>query len=188
MIRINLMAVHSARPTARAGHDSTRRVTLACGAIGVTVLALTGWQVFSVRGESLRLDDQIRAADQELAAMAEVVAMRNDFESRSARLARRVALIEALRDDRTLLVRLLDQISRALPEGVWFTEFRQVDAEVTVQGRAIDLTRLSDLVTGLEASGFFAVPVEIVDSQLESHGERDVIRFELRAEFMRPES
>ena len=186
MIRINLMAVQRGRPTARVGNGPTRRVSLTCGAIGVAVLAVAGWQVSSVRVASLKLDDQMRAAEQELAAMADVVAMRNDAESRSAGLAQRVALIEAYRDDRVRLVHLLDQISRVLPEGVWFTEFRHAGAAVTIQGRATGLTRLSDLVLEMEASGAFAMPVEIVDSQLEAFAAGDVLRFELRAEIMRP--
>ena len=103
-------------------------------------------------------------------------------------MARRVALIEELRNGHSGPVRMLDQVSRAMPEGVWLTELRQEGAHITVQGRATSLTVLSELVVALESSGYFTLPVDIVDSQLEPQTEGDVVRFELRAEFLVPSS
>ena len=188
MIRINLLAGDRGRTKARVGIDPGQRILLASVAILLVVVGLGGWQWVAVRAETGRLDDQLRSVDQELATMADVVTQRNEFETRSAELARRVSLIEELREGQGGPVRMLDQVSRALPEGVWFTELRQEGADITIQGRATGLTRLSDLVVGLEASGFFALPVEIVDSQLESQPAGEVVRFELRARFAPPPS
>ena len=47
---------------------------------------------------------------------------------------------------------------------------------------------MSDLVLALELSGFFVLPVDIVDSQLESEEMGEVVRFELRAQFRLPSS
>ncbi len=188
MIRINLMAVERGRTKPKIGIETGQKVTLACVAILMSVLGLVGWQFYSLQDETSRIDDQLRTVDQELATMADVVGQRNRFEAQSAELARRVTLIEELREGQGGPVRMLDQVSRALPEGVWFTELRQEGADITVQGRATGLTGLSDLVVGLESSGYFTLPVEIVDSQLESQTAGEVVRFELRAEFMLPPS
>ena len=188
MIRINLMAVERGRTARRFGAELGNKVSLACVAILVAVVALVVWQLLSVRGDAARLDDQLRLVDADLASMADVVGRRNEFEARSAELARRVALIERLREGQSGPVRMLDQISRGLPEGVWLTELRQEGANITIQGRATGLTVLSDLVVALESSGYFALPVDIVDSQLESEEAGDVVRFELRAEFIGPAS
>ena len=188
MIRINLMAVERGRTTRRRGIELGQKVTLVCGAIFVAVVALVVWQAFSVRGETARLDDQLRLVDEELSTMADVVDRRNQFETQSAELAQRVALIEELRNGQGGPVRMLDQVSRSLPEGVWLTELRQEGADVTIQGWATGLTVLSDLVMALESSGYFARPVEIIDGQLESQAAGEVVRFELRAEFMLPSS
>ncbi len=188
MIRINLMAVDRDRPKHRVGIDVSQQVTLACGLIFVSAIALVGWQLLALRGEATRMDEQVRAVDQELLALADVVNQRNEFEARGVELARRVALIEELREGQGGPVRMLDQVSRALPEGVWFTELRQEDSVATIQGRATGLTAISDLTFALQASGFFVPPVEIVDSQLESLAGAEVMRFELRAEFELPPS
>ncbi len=188
MIRINLLAVDSARPKRHVGFDVSQQVTLACALIFVSAIALAGWQLLALRGEATRMAEQVRAVDQELLAFADVVNQRNEFEARGIELARRVALIEELREGQGGPVRMLDQVSRALPEGIWFTELRQEGSVVTIQGRATGLTVISDLTFALQVSGFFVPPVEIVDSYLESLAGAEVMRFELRAEFELPPS
>ena len=199
MIRINLMAVDRDRTKRRVGFDLGQRVTLTCSAIFVAVVALVVWQALLVRGETADLDERIRLSsgprlccrrpvDQELATMSDVVGQRNEFEARSAELARRVSLIETLRAGQGGPVRMLDQVSRSLPDGVWLSELRQEGADITLQGRATSLIALSDLVAALESSGYFALPVTVVDSQLEPQAATEVQRFELRATFVLPPS
>ena len=100
MIRINLLAVERGRTTRRFGTELANKVTLVCGAIFVAVVAFVVWQLLSVRAETARLDEQLRLVNQDLASMSDVVGRRNEFEARSAELARRVALIEELREGR----------------------------------------------------------------------------------------
>ena len=185
MIRINLMAVERGRTARRFGPELVNKATLVYGAIFVGVVVMVVWQSFGVREETAR---QLRLVNQDLASMSDVVGRSNEFEAQSAELARRVALIEELRGGQGGPVRMLDQVSRAMPEGVWLTELRQEGADITVQGRATSLTVLSELVVALESSGYFTLPVDIVDSQFESQAEGDVVRFELRAEFLVPSS
>ena len=78
---------------------------------------------------------------------------------------------------------MLDQVSFSLPDGLWLTELRQEDANIMIQGRSTTLTALSDFVANLEGSGYFTPPVEIIDSQLESQEQGEVVRFELRGQF-----
>ena len=188
MIRINLMAVERGRTKPRFGLEPAHNVTLICGAIFIAVIAIVVVQLLSLRGETARLDEDLRLVNQELASMADVVERRNEFEARTIELARRVELIENLRDGQGGPVRMLDEISRGLPDGAWLTELRQEGDVITVQGLATGLTMLSDLVVALESSGYFALPVEIVDSQLEVQAAGEVVRFELRARFMLPSS
>ena len=188
MIRINLMGVERGRTARWFGPELGNKVTLACCAIFIAVIVVMAWQWDALRTEMAELDVQIQSVDAELATMSDVVERRNEFEARSAELARRVSLIETLRDGQGGPVRMLDQVSRGLPEGVWLTELRQEGANITIQGWATNLTVLSDLVVALESSGYFALPVDIVDSQLEPQTEGDVVRFELRAEFLVPSS
>jgi Tfp pilus assembly protein PilN len=87
---------------------------------------------------------------------------------------------------------MLDQISRALPPMLWLTEVKQdpkVDADVLIDGRSTTLTGLSDFVMNLEASGYFKKSIEIVSTTTETIPQPpgELIRFQIRAVFQRPE-
>jgi len=58
------------------------------------VLAIVVWQAFEVRGKTARLGDQLHSVDEELPAMSDVVERRNEVETLSAELTRRVTLID----------------------------------------------------------------------------------------------
>ncbi len=76
------------------------------------------------------------------------------------------ALIEQLRQGREGPVHMLDEISRSLPDGLWLTDLKQQDDDLTITGRCTSLTALSDFVENLRLGGYFK-PVEILDSQVD---------------------
>jgi type IV pilus assembly protein PilN len=116
----------------------------------------------------------------------------SEFEKRRTQLQQRVALIEELRKGQSGPVHLLDELSRALPDRLWLTQMKQQDGEIRVDGRTTSLTALSDFVGNLESSGYFARPVEILDSQVESQGQQqaagagDLVKFTVKAQFSMP--
>ena len=80
----------------------------------------------------------------------------------------------------------LDQVSLALPDGVWLSELQTEEDKIRLHGQALALTSLSDFMSNLEASGYFQPPVEMIESQLEETEQEEVVRFELRAWYTRP--
>lgn len=188
MIRINLLAVERDRTKRRAGVAVSQKVTMACGLILLAVGGLIGWQFYAIRQDSARLDEELAAARQEISRLSSVLERVKEFDQRRAQLQQRVALIEQLRKGQLGPVRMLDQVSLALPDGLWLTELRQEQANIIIQGRSSTLTALSDFVANLESSGYFTPPVEIIDSQLESQDKGEFVRFELRGQFTLPSS
>ena len=191
MIRINLLAVERDRTKRRAGIEIGQKVTIGCSVILVMTVVAIGWRFWSLRQQAAQLVQEITAADQEIQRLAPVLDQVTEADARRAQLAERVALIEQLRVGQDGPVRMLDQVSRALPDGLWLTELRQEPTMIVVQGRATTLTALSDFVANMELSGYFTPPVEIVDSQLEQaqgQTQGEVVRFELRATFQPPDS
>ena len=185
MIRINLLAVEL-RPVTPSRVGAGLGEPLACGGIIAAVLGLVLWQSLSIRTASNRLDDRMKTLDRGLAGFAGVPARRDEVERRSADLARRVALTETRRAAQGAPVRMLDQVSRVLPDGVWLTELRRQGDDVTIEGRATGMAGVSDTVAGLESSGYFAPPIEIVDSRPEAGASAGAVRFELRARLSLP--
>jgi type IV pilus assembly protein PilN len=188
MIRINLLAVERDRAKRRAGIAVSQKVAIGSVSVFVVAVGLVGWQFWGLRQSSQRLDEELAAARQEITRLSSVLEQVKEFDARRAQLAQRVTLIEQLRQGQAGPVRLLDQVSASIPDGLWLTELRQEGAAVVVQGRSTTLTSLSDFVANLESSGHFLPPVEIVDSQLEAQPQGEVVRFELRGQFQLPGS
>ena len=182
MIRINLLAAEplpEGPPRSGAGAVAA----MACGAALVSVvLGLMARDGLAIRGESNRLNERMRALDHDLAGLGAVAAQREEVERRRSDLARRIALTEALQAARDAPVRLLEQVGRALPDDVWLTELRQQRDLVTLTGGAAEMSGLTELVAGLESSGHFPPPIEIVDSRRDA----GAVHFEIRAPFPLP--
>ena len=188
MIRINLLGGDRDR-TQRGGEvDLGQKVTIGCSVILMATVVLIGWRFWSLRQDSVQLTQELAAADEELQRLAPFLERVRAFEVQGAQLIERVALIEQLRQGQSGPVRMLDEISRSLPNGLWLLELRQEDEGVFVVGRATTLTALSDFMANLEDSGQVAPPVEIVNSHLEETPQGEVVRFELRATFVPPAS
>lgn len=186
MIRINLLTVDRERAARRAGFQFAQKVPLLCSLILVATGLLIGWWYWSMAADAARLDAELRAAEGEAARLKQLIQQVQQFETRKADLEKRVSLIEDLRRGQSAPVRMLDEISRGLPDGLWLTEIRQDGMELTITGRCLAITAVTDFTMNLETSGFFRRPVDIIESQSEKpagQGEAEIIRFVIKAVF-----
>lgn len=184
MIRINLLAGRPHVKPRFGGIDLGQRVTAVCVVILLMTVAFMGWRFWSLRERSALLAAELTAAQQERQQLASALETLATLEERQTQLRARVDLVAQLQQGRTRAVRMLDQITRSLPDGLWLSELRQTDDGVVVlRGQGLALSSLSDFVANLEESGQVSPPVEIIDSQTEETPQGEVIRFELRAAF-----
>jgi type IV pilus assembly protein PilN len=186
MIRINLLAVERERTSRRAGFQLAQKITLASSLILLLAVLGIGYWYWDLHRQSIRLAEEIAAAEQETQRLRGVILQVQQFEARKAQLQQRVTLIEQLRKGQGGPVHMLDQISRSLPDRLWLTELEQKEQELTIAGRTTSLTALSELVGNLEASGYFLRPVEIISSQVERADQGEVVRFSIKAVFQAP--
>jgi type IV pilus assembly protein PilN len=147
-----------------------------------------GWWYWSLQQESGRLAEVLANAQQESQRLRANIAQVQKFEDERSRLQQRVTLIEQLRRGQSGPVHMLDEISRGLPEQLWLTLLDQKGNDVSIEGRCVALTSLSDFVGNIERSGWFKKPVEIIDSQIDQvqGAETTLIRFTIRARFSPP--
>jgi type IV pilus assembly protein PilN len=187
MIRINLLATE--RRAAKAAKVSSFQIGQKSTVAGTLILLITvlliGWRFWTVNEQEEQLARDIVAAQREEQRLVEIIKQVEDFEVRRAQLQERVTLIEELRRGQNAPVHMLDQVSRALPDMLWLTRFTQQGFDVTVEGRCMSLTALSDFVANLEASPYFSRPVEILNSEvIPGRGtDPELIRFVVRATF-----
>jgi len=190
MIRINLLTVERERTTRRVSFQFAQKVTLLCSLVLVVTGLSIGWWYWTLAARSARLDADLRATQGEADRLRQLIGQVQQFEQRRTQLEQRVRLIEQLRQGQAAPVHMLDQISRSLPDGLWLTEIRQQDMDLSITGRCLALTALTDFALNLETSGFFRRPVDILESQVERSGqnEAEVIRFVVKAQFAPPAS
>jgi len=165
-----------------------RRVTLGASAVLlVTVLGL-GWWFWSLHQQSQLLDIDIASAELDTRQLRAVLSKVQKFEARKAQLQQRVTLIEQLRKGQTAPVRVLDQISRSVPDRLWLADMKQSGTEFTLDGYATTMTALSDFVATIEDTKWFRKPVEIIDSQRTTDAKAgDVVKFVVKANYVDPD-
>lgn len=73
-------------------------------------------------------------------------------------LLERKKVVESLQSNRSETVRLLDQLVRQLPDGVYLKSIKQTGAKVNVVGFASSNARVSTLMRNFEASPFLEAP------------------------------
>jgi type IV pilus assembly protein PilN len=185
MIRINLIAgERRAAKAAGRTFQVGQKITVAGSLLLVIAVVVIGWRYWTITQEQAAVARDIDAARREESRLSEVLKQVADFEANRAQLQQRVALIDELRKGQNAPVHMIDQISRALPEMTWLTSLKQNGYDVSIEGRCLSLTALSDFVGNLEASRYFRRPVEIIESTvLPAQTGPELIRFIIRGTF-----
>ena len=186
MIRINLLATERRGVKAAPGFQATQKMTVIGSLLLVLTVALLGWRYWALGQEESRVDREIEASRREETRLQEILKQVTEFENRRKLLEARVALIDELRKGQTAPVHMADQISKALPDMTWLVGIQQSGYTLTIQGRCLTLSSLSDFIGNLEASRYFMRPVEIIESAVEDAsgpGGPDLIQFTIRGTF-----
>ena len=189
MIRINLLATErKAVKAASKGFQAGQKMMILGSLILVLVVAALGWRYWALGQMAAELEANIEAANREEQRLQEILKQAREFEARKAMLQQRVDLIDQLRKGQNAPVHMVDQVSRALPEMTWLTNMQQSPDgyTLTIQGRCLTLTSLSDYIGNLEGSRYFMRPVEIVESTVvpgTAGNTPDLIAFTIRGTF-----
>jgi type IV pilus assembly protein PilN len=191
MIKINLLGVERAKVKKKVAFQVGQKLTLGCTLILIITVTFLGWRFWSLRRESTKLDADLAQAQTEASRLHTIITQVQSFEQRKAQLGQRVSLIEQLKKEQTGPVHMLDQISRSLPPMLWLTSLKQsatTPNEITIEGRCLNETVVTDFVANLEGSGYFKRPIEIAGTTTESiqTPPTEVVKFTLKATFQQP--
>lgn len=104
-------------------------------------------------------------------------------EQRKAResLNQKITLIESLNAQRDLAPRLMDELSRRLPDWVWLTEVTYDAKGIQIKGRALSNNLIADYISALEASPQ-VMNVNLVSSTQKTLKGDQYLEFALRAQ------
>lgn len=105
-------------------------------------------------------------------------------EQTQALLARK-RVVESLQTNRTESVRLLDQLVRQLPEGVYLRSIKQTGERVSVIGYATSNARVSTLMRNFEASPWLEGP-QLIEIKASKVGDGTLNEFNMNVSITRP--
>ena len=189
MIRINLLAVERERTKTRVTIPAAHRATIGATLILLATVLGVGWWFWSLRQQSIRIDEEIARAEIQTQQLRSVLAQVQKFEARKAQLQQRVSIIEQLRNGQSAPVHVLDEISKSIPDRLWLTDMTQTGDDFAIAGMTTSMTAVSDFIANLEATRWFKRPVEIVDSQVQPDPKvGDLVKFSVKATFVDPEA
>lgn len=157
MIRINLLPHRAAKRALRKREFNFLVVgTLIAGA----AIWYLGKLYFDERiAEQQRRNDLLVAENKKLDAQIDEI---KKLKEQTAQLLARKQVVETLQVNRGASVKLLDQLVRQLPDGVYLKAVKQTGTKVNLVGLAQSNARVSTLMRNLEASPYLANP-ELVE-------------------------
>ncbi|MEE4108666.1 MAG: PilN domain-containing protein [Halieaceae bacterium] len=153
MARINLLPWREAR------REELKRAFLTIlGLVAVFAFVLL---ILADRVENARIDHQ-RARNtyltQNIAELDKQVEEIRDLQRRRNQLIDRMRVIQELQGNRPIIVRVLDQLVRTVPDGVFYTSVAAVDQNLAIEGVAESNNRVSSLMRRLDASDWLKDP------------------------------
>lgn len=174
MIKINLLA-EGKRPTAvrksksaelLKGQDIGQWLLVAGFLIGILVAGFFYWQV---KQEKAAQDEEIAAARAEVAALDSVIKEVEDYKAKKAALEQKIGVINDLKLNQRGPVRVMDHISRALPELLWLDKMKMTSSAIELEGRAFNTNAVANFIENLDKVPEFEEPT-LKDTQEQQGG------------------
>ncbi len=162
MIRINLLteakaaAARKKAPMLPTGARLNNFLFFGAFALGLAYIAVFGLRAVSERS---RLDDDIVKARLEADRLKSIIEEVKEYEDKKASLEAKIQLINSLKTNQKGPVRLMDEISKALPDLVWLTSLDFAGNQITMKGKTLSPNAVATYLENLKKSPFFAEPV-----------------------------
>jgi type IV pilus assembly protein PilN len=94
----------------------------------------------------------------EINALQQQVAEIQELKQRRAQLVERMKVIQDLQGTRPVIVRYLDGLVRAVPDGVYLTKLSRNGDQISIEGIAESHSRISSFMRSLDESDWFSDP------------------------------
>lgn len=163
MIRINLLsegrrpaAVRKSRGLDLEDKNWTNLALI--GAIVLGVLATLGywWHLDRKRAG---VQEEVAAAEAEVERLRPILAEVEEFKAKQADLERKIEVITGLKNQQRGPVRVMDAVSRGLPELLWLERMEVKASQIQLTGKAFNVNAVSNFIENLDKVPEFKEPV-----------------------------
>jgi type IV pilus assembly protein PilN len=162
LIRINLLteakaaAAKKKGPALPTGAKLNNLILIGGLVLGLIYIGTMGLVLTSQRRH---LDEEIGKAREEVARLKSIIDEVKSYEDKKAALEAKIALIKSLKTNQKGPVRLMDEVSKALPDLVWLTELQVQGNLMTLKGKTLSPNAVATYLENLKKSPYFAEPV-----------------------------
>jgi len=163
MIKINLLsegkrpaAVRKARAAGPPGQDVALWMLVAGALVGLIAAAVVWW-VFNGRLQDKQAE--VAQAQKQVDALQAVIKEVENFKREKKNLTDKIAVINELKSNQRCPVRVMDYISRALPELLWLDRMKMNASNIELEGRAFNPNAVANFMDNLDKVPEFREPV-----------------------------
>jgi type IV pilus assembly protein PilN len=178
MIKINLLPVPKARK-AKKQMEVQYELVSAGVLIGFVLIACDYfWYLLDARIE--RLQGEKARANVELISLKEKVKEVESYENNKKVLEEKNRVIEQLKKNQGVPVRLLDEISRSMdPLKIWLSAITEQESKVDIDGKAITNSDVVEFINKLKNTRFFT-DIQLIESRQAVELNAPIYNFKLR--------
>lgn len=153
MIRVNLLPHRQIKRELRQREFGLMATFSAIAASAIIFLGYTfiNSQIDAQMARNSRLDAAIVSLNKEIADI-------KDLKDKISIMLEKKRVVENLQTNRSQSVIVLDELSRQLPEGMYFKSIKQQDALISIEGVADTNARVATLVRSLSTSNWLEMP------------------------------
>ena len=127
----------------------------------------------------------LQVAQQEKEQLQYVLEKLEKFEQRKRTLERKINLITNLKAQQTVAVRIMDELSKNIPDWVWLTETKYEEQTIEINGRALSNSLIADYIYNLENSPYLK-NVNLISSTQKTEQNSQFLEFTLTAQYVLP--
>ena len=190
MIKINLLsegkrAVRKAKPAASLleGKDVGQYLIVLGLVIGTLASA---WSWWTLKQRIADQEEDISIAQAEVEALGAVIKEVEEYKAKKTELERKIGIINDLKANQKGPVRIMDYVSKALPELLWMDRMTMNATTIVVEGRAFNTNAVAALIENLDRVPEFEEPT-LRDATEQGGVYRFVINFNYKFEAPKPE-
>ena len=178
MIRINLLLTKKAKGSAVSLRFGLPPYAIYVIAGIVAVLLIEGYAWYWLNSTKSYLANEKRTLDVRLAELKEKVKEVESYEKDKELYEQKIAIIQNLKKTQQGPVRVLDEVSRMLPERVWIVSLKEKDGKINISGAGMTNDDIVKYVNNLKSSRIFQ-NVQLTESRQVTESGIPVYNFNL---------
>ena len=173
MIRINLLPVKEER------RKIALRNHLIIFALSLVLLFVIMFSMQkNINSRKERLNHEIAQVESEIKRLREITKKIKPTQNKKAELQEKLKVIASLEGNRLFPVKVLDKLSNAAPNQLWFTKLVFANGSIKITGKALDHRLVAEFVKNLEKIKYFK-DIEIGGTTLVTKGPWNLVNFNI---------